>query len=153
MLAIVFGWFGQFSGNNIASYYLPSMLNNVGIVETNFVLLMNAIYAVIGWIFAVSGARFHDLWGRRKMLLGSCGGMVVCLAIVAGTAAEYENSGSVTASQASIAFIFIFGAVFAFSFTPMQPIYPAEVLSSKYMLLTTPPNPCFSSQLNLSFSR
>jgi uncharacterized membrane protein YadS len=65
------------------------------------------------------------------MLMTSCGGMAVCLAIVAGTAADYEMTKSVSASDASIAFIFIFGVVFAFSFTPMQPIYPAEVLSSK----------------------
>ena len=107
------------------------MLQNVGITSTSLVLLMNAIYAVIGWIFATSGARFHDIWGRRKMLMGACGGMAVCLAIVAGAAAKYEQSGSTQASAASIAFIFIFGAVFAFSFTPMQPIYPAEVLSSR----------------------
>jgi MFS family permease len=131
MLAMTFAWFGQFSGNNISSYYLPIMLNNVGITETTLVLLLNAIYAVIGWVFAISGARFHDVWGRRNMLMGSCAGMAVCLAIVAGTAAKYEKDRSIPASQASIAWIFIFGATFAFSFTPMQPIYPAEVLSSK----------------------
>lgn len=65
------------------------------------------------------------------MLMSSCAGMALCLAIVAGTAAEYERSGSVPASSASIAFIFVFGVVFAVAFTPMQPIYPAEVLSSK----------------------
>ena len=66
------------------------------------------------------------------MLMGSCAGMVVALAVVAGTAAEYQNSGSVPSSSASIAFIFIFGVIFAIGFTPMQPIYPAEVLASKY---------------------
>ena len=132
MLAMTFAWFGQFSGNNISSYYLPIMLNNVGITQTSLVLLLNGIYAVIGWVAAASGARFHDVWGRRKMLMGSCTAMAVCLAIVAGTAAEYVKSGSVVASQVSIAWIFIFGAVFAFSYTPMQPIYPAEVVSSKY---------------------
>lgn len=63
--------------------------------------------------------------------MASCLGMSVCLAIVAGTAAQFEKDASKGASSASIAFIFIFGVVFAFSFTPMQPIYPAEVLSSK----------------------
>jgi MFS family permease len=76
-------------------------------------------------------ARLHDVVGRRKMLMGSCIGMSIALAIVAATTAEYEKSGSVPASSASIAFIFIFGVIFAVAFTPMQPIYPAEVLSSK----------------------
>jgi hypothetical protein len=56
----------------------------------------------------------------------------VSLAIMAGTAAEYERSGSSASSSASIAFIFVFGVIFAVSFTPMQPIYPAEVLASKF---------------------
>lgn len=65
------------------------------------------------------------------MLMTSCAGMSIALAIVAATAAAYEKTGSVSASSASIAFIFIFGVVFAVAFTPMQPIYPAEVLASK----------------------
>ncbi|KUL87884.1 hypothetical protein ZTR_03232 [Talaromyces verruculosus] len=130
MLAIAMAWFGQFSGNNIASYYLPLLVKNVGITSTNTVLLMNAIYAVAGWVAATTGAFFHDVWGRRKMLMGSCIGMAVSLAIVAATAADYVHTGSHPSSYASIVFIYIFGVVFAFSFTPMQPIYPAEVLSN-----------------------
>lgn len=57
--------------------------------------------------------------------------MVVAMAVVAATAAEYQNSGSTPSSSASIAFIFIFGVIFAIGFTPMQPIYPAEVLASE----------------------
>ncbi|KAF4463938.1 Lactose permease [Fusarium albosuccineum] len=134
MLVVAMAWFGQFSGNNVSSYYLPKMVENVGITSTNMVLLLNAIYAVTGWIAATFGAiktaRLHDIIGRRKMLMGSCLGMSVALAIVAATAAEYERSGSVPSSSASIAFIFIFGVVFAVAFTPMQPIYPAEVLAN-----------------------
>ncbi|KAF3394388.1 Lactose permease [Penicillium rolfsii] len=130
MLVVAMGWFGQFSGNNVVSYYLPIMVKNVGITSTNMVLLLNAIYAVTGWVAATCGARLHDIVGRRKMLMGSCLGMSVALAIVAGTAASYEHSRSVPSSSASIAFIFIFGVVFAVAFTPMQPIYPAEVLAN-----------------------
>lgn len=127
-LCIAFSWFGQFSGNNIASYYLPLLVENVGITNTNTQLLLNAIYAIAGWIFASSGARFHDVFGRRKMLMGSTFGMAICLAIVAGTAAGYVHDPSNKAmSSASIAFIYIFGCVFAFAFTSMQPIYPGEV--------------------------
>ncbi|KAK5953182.1 hypothetical protein OHC33_005750 [Knufia fluminis] len=130
MLNLVFAWFGQFSGNNIISYYLPYLLQNVGITDTNTKLLLNIIYAVVGWIFAAFGARSHDIVGRRKMLIGSTIGMVICLSITAGTAAGYVNTGSTTCSSASIAFIYVFGAVFAFAYTSMQPIYPGEVMSN-----------------------
>ncbi|KAG4263885.1 hypothetical protein FPRO03_09161 [Fusarium proliferatum] len=130
MLVIAMSWFGQFSGNNVSSYYLPLMVENVGITSTNMVLLLNAFYALSGWVAATIGARLHDIVGRRKMLMGSCLSMSIALAIVAATAAEYERSGSTPSSSASIAFIFIFGVVFAVGFTPMQPIYPAEVLAN-----------------------
>ncbi|KAL6242514.1 hypothetical protein RBB50_010654 [Rhinocladiella similis] len=131
ILNFAWSWFGQFSGNNVISYYLPLLLTNVGITDTDTVLLLNAIYALTGWIAAATGARFHDIIGRRKMMLGSTFGMVICLAITAGTAAGYVNTGSKASSKASIAFIYIFGVTFAFAYTSMQPIYPAEVMSNE----------------------
>ncbi|KAL1975649.1 hypothetical protein VTN31DRAFT_4041 [Thermomyces dupontii] len=130
MLNVAFSWFGQFSGNNVVSYYLPMLLENVGITDTNTQLLLNIIYALTGWIAATSGSRFHDVIGRRKMFLGSTAGMVICLAITAGTAAKFVQDGNTTASAASIAFIYIFGVVFSFAYTSMQPIYPGEVMSN-----------------------
>jgi hypothetical protein len=38
--------------------------------------------------------------------------------------------GGKAVSSASVAFIYIFGLIFAFAFTSMQPIYPEEVLSN-----------------------
>lgn len=116
--------------SSVASYYLPYLLENVGVTDTDTKLLLNIIYAVTGWIPAMVGARCHDIIGRRKMLLGCTAGMAVCLAIAAGTAASYTNTESKTSSSASIAFIYIFGSVFAFAFTSMQPIYPGEVMSN-----------------------
>lgn len=69
MLVILMGWFGQFSGNNVVSYYLPIMVENVGITETNMVLLLNAIYAVTGWIAATFGGRSISSKARRVVLM------------------------------------------------------------------------------------
>ena len=102
----------------------------VGVTDPSTQLLLNIIYAIGGWIPAIIGARLHDVVGRRKMLMGVTVGMAVCLAIAAGTAADFVNTGSKTASVASISFIYIFGSVFALAFTSMQPIYPGEVLSN-----------------------
>lgn len=59
------------------------------------------------------GARLHDIVGRRKMLIGSTMGMTVCLALVAAGAAGKVEYGNSSAATMSIAFIFVFGAVFA----------------------------------------
>ncbi|MCJ1383567.1 hypothetical protein MMC17_006681 [Xylographa soralifera] len=130
MLNIAFSWFGQFSGNNVISYYLPYLLKNVGVTNTNTILLLNAVYAITGWIAAIIGARLHDVVGRRKMFLISTAGMILCLSITAGTAAGYVETGSSQSSAASIAFIYIFGVTFAIAYTSMQPIYPGEVLTN-----------------------
>ncbi|KAJ9654909.1 hypothetical protein H2198_006091 [Neophaeococcomyces mojaviensis] len=129
-LNVAFAWFGQFSGNNIASYYLPYLVANVGITDTSTQLLLNIIYAIGGWIPAVIGARLHDVVGRRKIMMSVALGMAVCLFITAGTAAGYVQTGSKASSSASIAFIYIFGSVFGLGYTSMQPIYPGEVLSN-----------------------
>lgn len=107
------------------------MLAGVGITDTNTKLILNIAYSVIGWIFSTAGSRFHDVVGRRKMLIGSTIGMTICLALVAGCSAGWTNYQNKGASTASIVFIFLFGAVFSAGFTPMQPIYPAEVVSNK----------------------
>jgi MFS family permease len=114
----------------VVSYYLPYLLANVGITSADTKLLLNIIYALVGYIFSSAGARLHDVFGRRKMLLGATAGLIVALSITAGTAAGYVNTGSKTSSSASIGFIFVFGAIFAFAYTSMQPIYPAEVMSN-----------------------
>jgi MFS family permease len=115
---------------SVVSYYLPYLLANVGITSTDTKLVLNIVYALVGYIFATAGARMHDVIGRRKMLLGATAGLIIALSITAGTAAGYVNTGSKTSSSASIGFIFVFGAVFAFAYTSMQPIYPAEVMSN-----------------------
>jgi MFS family permease len=90
----------------VISYYLPLLVFQVGIKDPNTQILLNAIYAITGWIAATAGAFFHDRLGRRTMFLMSTGGMIVCLSIAAGGASGYVNSGSVPASDASIAFIY-----------------------------------------------
>ncbi|KAJ4201453.1 hypothetical protein NW767_006541 [Fusarium falciforme] len=107
------------------------MLNGIGITDTDTKLILNIVYAVVGWTASIVGSRLHDVVGRRKMLITATAGMTVCLAIVAGCAAGYTKYGNKPASTVSIVFIFMFGAIFACGFTPMQPIYPAEVVSNK----------------------
>ncbi|CAN6645562.1 hexose transporter Hxt15p [Trichomonascus vanleenenianus] len=135
-LIVMFAWFGQFSGNNVASYYLPNMLSAVGITEPKTQVLMNAIYAIVGWVFASMGPFLHDHVGRRKMFLGATLGIMVCLSLVAATTATFQNQEAkgITnnhLSYASIVFIYLFNVAFSISYTAMQPIYPGEVSSNK----------------------
>ena len=107
------------------------MLLGIGIKDTNLQLILNIVYAITGWVFSSTGARLHDWIGRRNMFLGATVGMIVCLAIVAACAAGYEEYGNQTSPTVSIVFIFLFGAIFSAGYTPMQPVYPAEVVSTR----------------------
>lgn len=130
-IIVCISWFGQFSGNNVSSYYFPKMMQAVGITSNTTQILMNALYGITGWIAATVGARLHDKIGRRKMFMGSTIGMSICMAVVAGTTAGFEQTSNHAFSSATIAFIFIFGIIYALAFTSMMPIYPGEVASTK----------------------
>jgi MFS family permease len=130
-LAGFMGWAGEFSGANIASYYLPVMAKKVGIKDTTTLLLLTSMYFVVCWISAIIGANMHDRFGRRKLLGTSMFCLSIIFAVMAATTATYERTASKGSSYTMITFIFLFGIVFSFAWTPMQPVYPAEVLENQ----------------------
>ncbi|TVY90937.1 Lactose permease [Lachnellula willkommii] len=113
--------FGQWAGNAVLSYFLGKVLDTV------------------------VGANLVDRVGRRPLLLFSnIGCCVVWLAVTISTAIYTKSipplnpnadptikvyGTNKTAGAASLAFIFIFGAVYSVGFTPLQALYPVEVLS------------------------
>ncbi|KAJ5459243.1 hypothetical protein N7530_011187 [Penicillium desertorum] len=89
-------------------------------------LILNIVYAVVGLVASIFGSRLNDVVGHRKMLITArLVWQFVCCA------AGYTEYGNTTATTVSIVFVFLFGSVFACGYTPMQPIYPAEVVSNK----------------------
>lgn len=130
-LAGFMGWAGEFSGANIASYYLPVMAKKVGITNTSTLLLLTSMYFVVCWISAITGANLHDRFGRRKLLGTSMFLLSIIFAVMAASTSTYEKNGSKGASYTMLTFIFLFGIVFSFAWTPMQPVYPAEVLENQ----------------------
>lgn len=129
-LVIAMSWFGQFSGNNVASYYLPTMLNKIGMTSASTNVLMNGIYSLVCWFASIFGSFCHDKVGRRKMFMFSTAGASLMLMSLAICTARYEINPTHAASTGSVVFIYLFGVIFSFAFTPMQPIYPSEVSSN-----------------------
>ncbi|BAP73706.1 lactose permease [Kluyveromyces marxianus] len=125
-LVIAMAWFGQFSGNNVCSYYLPTMLTSVGMKSVSVNVLMNGVYSIVSWASSIVGSFCHDKVGRRKMFMISTLGAALALSGLAICTARYQ-AGSKGASKGTLVFIYLFGVVFSFAFTPMQPIYPSEV--------------------------
>lgn len=121
--------FGQLSGNSLSSYYLPTMLVNAGITHEHTVLALNGINPVLCFFGACLGARLTDVVGRRPLLLYSIVFSSLCFAIITGTSKlSIDQPDNHSAGNATVAFIFIFGIVFSFGWTPLQSMYIAETL-------------------------
>ncbi|KAK3329963.1 hypothetical protein B0H66DRAFT_572223 [Apodospora peruviana] len=121
--------FGQISGNSLSSYYMVNMLKSAGITEEHKVLALNGVNPALSFLGAILGARMTDVIGRRPLLLYTIVFASICFAIITGTSKMATDDPTQTAAaNTTIAFIFIFGIVFSFGWTPLQSMYIAETL-------------------------
>jgi MFS family permease len=121
---------------------MSKVLATIGITgkigQANVILINNCQQ----FCWALLGANLVDRIGRRPLLLFSnLGCCFVWLAMTVSTAiyqmsippvSSGKNDQIGTNSAAGIvclAFIFLFGAVYSIGFTPLQALYPVEVLS------------------------
>ncbi|MCJ1292929.1 hypothetical protein MMC34_004482 [Xylographa carneopallida] len=121
--------FGQWAGNGVVSYFLVGFLVTAGVTDSitqnNLAVGMNAVQIV----FAALGALFVDKLGRRKMLIGVNAACCVCWIGVTIACSQASMTGSKAASAATVAMVYIFQVCYSFGWTPMQALYPVEVLS------------------------
>jgi len=90
---------------------------------------INLGYSCFQFVFALVGAAFVDKIGRRPLMLFSMIGCCIVWIGMTTATAEYANHSEPAAAKATVAMIFIFGAVYSFGLTPLQALYPVEVLS------------------------
>ncbi|TFB00386.1 Lactose permease, partial [Trichoderma ghanense] len=125
-LVLCIAWFGELDLPP-TSYYFPLMVKTVGITDVNTQLLLNAIQTPVMAAAALCGLSVVHKFGRRKLLMFSSAGMSISVAII--TACTALQAGRPAVGGTGIAFLYIFLLVFAFAWTPMQSLYPVEVLS------------------------
>lgn len=105
------------------------MAKNAGIADAHTQLVLNAIYPIICFVAGTVGARMTDVVGRRPLLLHSIIFCSLSFLIMFGTSkVAAGDSSNTSAANASIAFIYVFGIVFSFGWTPLQSMYIAETL-------------------------
>ena len=127
---VVVSIFGQWAGNAVLSYFLSAVLTTAGIVDETQKLNITLIQSCVQFIGAIAGSCVIDLLGRRPLLLFTnftCA--AIWLGMTVATSQLIEQPGNYAASQACLAMIFLFGIVFSIGFTPLQAVYPVEVLS------------------------
>ncbi|KAJ0298121.1 hypothetical protein Brms1b_013442 [Colletotrichum noveboracense] len=118
----------QFTGGAVISYFLPSILETVGITSFSQQLLMNALNTVFSFCGGIVGAFFVDEAGRRPLLLWGVflsGLVYIPINVLAALSGGHIDTAS---GYAFIAMIFLYGIVMSFTWTPLQALYPAEIL-------------------------
>ena len=125
-----FSIFAQWAGNGVLSYVLPAVLATAGYTDSITQANINLGYSCFQFAFALFGAAFVDRVGRRPMMLFSMGGTcIVWVGMTAATSIFAADDTNGAAAKATVACIFIFGAVYSVGLTPLQALYPVEVLS------------------------
>lgn len=121
------------------SYYLSAFLDTAGIrtevTQMNVQLGMSAIQIV----FACCGSALVDRLGRRPMLMAVnvlCGLCWIGILVPASIAniTNKDDPAQIAAvtpsvSQAMLAWVYIFQICYSVGWTPLQALYPVEVLS------------------------
>ncbi|KAF2756377.1 general substrate transporter [Pseudovirgaria hyperparasitica] len=121
--------FGQWAGNGAISYFISGVLDTAGITGEIQQMNINLGLACMQFAFAVFGATMVDKLGRRPMLLiANIGASFIWIAAIVSVSIN-DRTGTASSSKAFLAFIFMFNAIFAFGMTPLQALYPVEVLS------------------------
>lgn len=128
-ITISLAFFSQWAGNGVVSYYLPIILNSIGITSTRDVTLISACLQIWNLIWSVTAAFSVDKLGRRFLFLASAAIMLVGYVITTALSATFAQSESSSVGTAVIPFLFIFFAGYDIALTPLVVSYPAEIWS------------------------
>ena len=129
MCNLVLSVWGQWSGNGLTSYFMPAFLATAGVTNPTEVLNINLGTSFAGLFVSMTGATFVEKIGRRKLLYRILIVTSFWWILITITAALFKETGSKGAGDAAILFVNLFGVTYSFGITPLQALYPVEVLS------------------------
>ncbi|KAJ6007900.1 hexose transporter protein [Penicillium herquei] len=131
IILISIGFFSQWSGNGIVSYFLPQVLKMIGITNSNTQLTINLILSAVNVVSATGICFFVDYFGRRRLFLTSSISMLLCYIATTIALARFEEDTTGTNSAAAhtvIAFIFLYYIAYNIGFSGMLVSYSSEIL-------------------------
>lgn len=129
-LVIFLGLSSQWVGNGIVSYYLAPILESIGINQAKQQQGINGGLQIFNWLMAIAGALCSERLGRRTLLIASATGMLIFMVCVTACSAVYMRSESTAAAKAVVVFLFLFFGSYDIGFTPIPPLYVAELAPS-----------------------
>ena len=109
-ISVSLGFFAQWSGNGVVSYYLALVLQTVGITSVTDQTLISGCLQIWNLIFAVGAAACVDKLGRRALFLASGAIMLISYVIITGLSGSFAQTGNASTGIAVIPFLFIYFA-------------------------------------------
>ncbi|KAH8884111.1 putative sugar transporter [Thozetella sp. PMI_491] len=135
VLILTVGFFSQWSGNGLISYYLTLILDSIGYKSEETQTLINAVLAIWSLISTGFVAFFMvDRFPRRTLFLVSTLGMLISYIVWTGLEATYEKqsaNGSTpnpALAKGVLAMIVLYNTSFNLGWTPLQVVYVVEIL-------------------------
>lgn len=130
LIAVIVGFFAQWNGVGVVSYYLTLVLNTIGITNTTDQTLINGCLQIFNWLAAImAGALMIDRLGRRTLFLVSVAGMffsyiawTVLTGLFTSNSTKYHDL-----APAVVAFIFICYFFYDIAWSPLLLAYPVEI--------------------------
>ncbi|KAJ5116554.1 hexose transporter protein [Penicillium angulare] len=131
IILISIGFFSQWSGNGIVSYFLPQVLKLIGITNSNTQLTINLVLSAVNVVSATGICFWVDYFGRRKLFLFSSCSMLLCYVATTIALARFDadTTGTNTAAAHTvIAFIFLYYISYNIGYSGLLVSYSSEIL-------------------------
>ncbi|KAK2028988.1 general substrate transporter [Colletotrichum zoysiae] len=134
LIILCVGFFSQWSGNGLISYYLTLILNSIGYTSQDTQTLINALLTIWGLVWGLLASVLVNRFRRRTMFLASTIGSLVCYVIWTGLQATYEKQtdltgeGSPALAKGVLAMIFLYNVTFTVGWGALQVTYVVEIL-------------------------
>lgn len=128
IILLTVGFFSQWSGNGLVSYYLTLVLNQIGITNTNTQLVINGVLQIINAIVAIGQCFFVDRIGRRTLFLISTSGMLLAFCVQTICSARFAIDASQASATSVVVFIFVYYVFYNLAYSGLLVGYAVEIL-------------------------
>lgn len=136
-IILAVGFFSQWSGNGLISYYLTLILNSIGYTDQSTQTLINALMTIWSMLWGLGFSFFVNRFRRRTLFLASTIGCLLVYIVWTALEASYEMStdlnedgtgGPSGVAKGVVAMIFLYQAIFAMGWGALQVTYVVEIL-------------------------
>jgi MFS family permease len=112
----------------VPSYYIHTILDRIGITNSDTQLLINAVLQIVNIVVAVGMCFFVDRLGRRLLFLVATAGMLVSFVVWTICSARFAISGSKAAADIVVLIIFVFYVFYNTAWSGLLVGYGVEIL-------------------------